>query len=127
MPIRVELSLRLPNSPGALAAVCGSLGRAGVGITALSLEMNGQLRLVVDNHVRAAGVLREDHHHVSQRDVLMVSLSNVPGGLAAVARLVAENGVNVEYAYGGAGEGSAGAVAVLGVSDPQRASAAAGV
>ena len=127
MPVRTELSLRLPNSPGALAAVCAILGREGVGITALALEAGGQLRMIVDNHVRASGALREARHKIVERDVLVISLSNGPGDLATVARLVAESGVNVEYAYGGASESSGRAVAVLGVADPARAAAAAGV
>jgi hypothetical protein len=127
VPVRTELSLRLPNSPGSLAAVCGILGREGVAITALGLEAGGQLRLVVDNHVRASGALRDAHHKIVERDVLVVSVSNEAGGLAAVARLIAESGVNVEYAYGGASDSNARGVAVLGVADPARASAAAGV
>ena len=94
---------------------------------ALSLDTGGQLRLIVDNHVLAAGVLRAKHHQVTERDVLVLSVANAPGGLAPAARLVAEAGVNIEYAYGGALDGSAGAVVVLGVDDAQRASAAAGV
>jgi hypothetical protein len=107
--------------------VCGILGREGVAITALGLEAGGQLRMVVDNHVRAGGALREAHHNIVERDVLVVSVSNEAGGLAAVARLIAESGVNVEYAYGGGPESSSRAVAVLGVADPARAAAAAGV
>ena len=126
MPIRTELSLRLPNSPGALATVCNILGREGVRIAALGLETGGRLRLIVDNHVRASGALREAHHGIVEREVLVVPVSNAPGGLAAVAGLVASSGVNVEYASGGAPESSARAVAVLGVADPARAAAAAG-
>jgi hypothetical protein len=127
MPTRTELTLRLPNSPGALAGVCRLLSDERVNIQALSLESSGQLRLLVDNHVLGAGLLRSRHHQVSERDVLVLSIANVPGGLAPAAKLVADAGVNVEYAYGGAFEGSHGAVVVLGVDDAQRAAAAAGV
>jgi len=127
MPTRTELNLRLPNSPGALSGVCRLLSNERVSISALSLDAGGHLRLIVDNHVLAAGVLREKHHQVSERDVLVLSVAHAPGGLAPAARLVAEAGVNIEYAYGGAPDGSPGAVVVLGVDDAQRASAAAGV
>ena len=56
-----------------------------------------------------------------------MSLPNSPGTLATPLRLVADSGVNVEYAYGGAPEGAAMAAIVLGVADAARASAAAGV
>jgi len=127
MPTRIELSLRLPNSPGALAGVCRLLSDERVNITALSLDGAGQLRLVVDNHILGAGALRARHHQVSERDVLVLAIANAPGGLGPVVRLVADAGVNVDYAYGGGPDGAAGAVVVLGVDDAQRAAAAAGV
>ena len=127
MAIRTELNLRQPNSPGALAGVCRLLSDERVNIQAMALEANGQLRLVVDNHVHGAAVLREHHHQVAERDVIVMALSNAPGGLAATLRLVGDAGINVEYAYGGAAEGGATATVVLGVADAQRAAAAAGV
>lgn len=127
MPTRTELSLRLPNSPGALAGVCRLLSDERVNINALSLDGAGQLRLIVDNHVLAAGILRSRHHQVVERDVLVLSVANMPGGLAPVAKLVADAGVNVDYAYGGTSDGGPAAVVVLGVDDAQRAAAAAGV
>jgi hypothetical protein len=125
--IRTELSLRLPNSPGALAGVCRLLSDERVNILALSLESGGQLRMVVDNHVHAAGVLREHHHQVVEKDVIVTAVSNIPGALAPALRLVSEANVNVEYAYGGGSEGGPTASVVLGVDDAQRASAAAGI
>ena len=127
MAIRTELNLRLPNSPGALAAVCRVLADERVNIVGLSVEPSGQLRLVVDNHVRAAGVLRERHHQVTERDVVMASVSGGPGALAPLLELVAGAGVNVEYAYGTAPEGVGAAAVVLGVENAARAAAAAGI
>jgi hypothetical protein len=125
--IRIELSLRLPNTPGALAGVCQLLSDERVNILAMTLEPTGQLRLVVDNHVHAAGVLREHHHQVTERDVIVTSVPNAPGALAPALRLVADANVNVEYAYSGAAETSAMASVVLGVDNAQRAAAAAGI
>ena len=125
--IRIELSLRLANSPGALAGVCRLLSDERVNVQAMGLEAGGQLRLIVDNHVHAAAVLRDHHHQVTERDVIATAVPNAPGALAPALKLVADAGVNVEYAYGGAQEGSATAMIVLGVDDAQRASAAAGV
>jgi hypothetical protein len=44
-----------------------------------------------------------------------------------VLQLAADAGVNIEYAYGTAPEGSTGAAIVLGVQDAERASAATGI
>jgi len=127
MAIRTELSLRLPNSPGALAGVCRLLSDERVNILAMGLSASGHLRVVVDNHVHGGAVLREHHHQVTERDVIVVTVPNGPGSLAPALRLVADAGVNVEYAYGGGPEASLTAAIVLGVDDALRAAAAAGV
>lgn len=127
MGIRTELNLRLPNSPGAAAAVCQLLADERVNIIAMSLDAGGQFHLVVDNHTRAIGALRNRHHIVTEHPVIFASVSNNAGGLPPVLRLLSEAGINVEYAYGAGPEGSAGACVVLGVDDAQRAAAAAGV
>ena len=127
MAIRTELNLRLPNNPGALAGVCRLLSDERVNILAMTLEAGAQLRMVVDNHVHGAAVLRDHHHQVIEREVIVCALPHTAGALAGPLRLVAEAGVNVEYAYGGADDGSGTASVVLGVDDAMRASAAAGI
>jgi hypothetical protein len=96
--IRTELSLRLPNSPGALAGVCRLLSNERVNVLAMMLEGGGQLRLVVDNHTHGGAILREHHHQVTERDVIVTAVPNGPGGLAPILRLVSDANVNVEYA-----------------------------
>jgi len=125
--IRTELSLRLGNSPGSLAGVCRLLADERVNILVIGLEATGQLRLLVDNHVHAAAVLREHHHQVTERDVIVTTVPNGPGALAPALKLVSDADVNVEYAYGGGSDGGPTAMIVLGVEDAQRAAAAAGV
>lgn len=119
--IRTELTVRLPNNAGALAGVCRLLADARVTVIAMSLDAAGQLRLVVDNHVLGAGVLREQRHQVTERDVLVLAAGNSPDALAAPLRLVAAAGINLNYTYGAAG------AVVLGVDDALRASATAGI
>jgi hypothetical protein len=125
--IRTELSLRLANSPGALAGVCRLLGNERVNVAAMMLEAGGQLRLVVDNHVHAAATLREHHHQVTERDVIVTSVPNTPGSLASALRMVGDANVNVEYAYSGSAEAGPTVLIVLGVDDAMRAAAAAGI
>jgi hypothetical protein len=125
--IRTELNLRLPNSPGALGGVCRLLSDERVNIVALALEAGGHLRMVVDNHVHAAAVLREHHHQVTERDVILMTVPNTPGALAPALKLVSDANVNINYAYAGATDTATIAVVVVGVEDAQRAAAAAGV
>ena len=127
MAIRKELNLRLPNSPGAFAETAKLLATERVNILAAALEANGQLRLVVDNHVRAGSVLRARHHKVAERDVIVASLPNTCGAFASVLGLVSDAGLNIEYAYAGAGEGAGPAVVVLGIEEGARAAAITGL
>ena len=127
MAIRTELSLRLQNSPGAVGGVCRALSNEHVNILAMSVEATGQLRMVVDNPVHGAAVLRERHHTVTERDVVVLALSNAPGSLGTTLKFLSDAGINVDYVYGGAGDGGSSASVVLGVDDAIRASAAAGV
>jgi hypothetical protein len=57
----------------------------------------------------------------------VAAVAGAPGSLAPVLRIVADAGVNIDYAYGTAPEGSRTAAVVLGVPDPERAAAAAGI
>ena len=127
MPVRTELKLRLANSPGALAAVCRALADERINILGMAVEANGHVHLVLDNHGRGAATLRALHHQVVERDVIVVSAANAPGTLAAVLALASAGGVNIEYAYATAAEGSSSATVVLGVEDARRAATAAGL
>jgi hypothetical protein len=126
MAIRTELHLRLPNSPGALASVSRALAGERIDILALMLERTGDLRFVADNPLRAAAVLEQGRHRVTEHEVLAVELPNTQGALAPILGLLLDSGVNVEYAYSGsAGPGSS--LMILGVDDALRASAATGL
>jgi hypothetical protein len=125
MGIRTELSLRLPNSPGAAGAVCRLLADERVNIFAMALDAGGLLHLVVDNLLRATAILRDHHRTVTERDVLVVPIAPGPGGLAPVLESLAAAGVNVNYAYGL--DARSGSSVVIGVDDAMRAAAATGL
>lgn len=127
MAIRTELSLRLPNSPGALGRVCERLAESHVNLLALHLESSGRLRLIVDNPLHAAAMLREHAHQVEERDVLVALLPNTPGTLGRLSRALTEAGVNIEYAYASAADEGASAAVVLGVPDATKAAIIAGL
>ena len=124
--IRTELSLRLPNSPGALAGICRLLSDEHVNILARAVESSGRLHMVVDNPVRASSALAAQHHQVSQQDVLIVTASHQPGGVAPVLALISDAGINVNYVYGAGTDGAPSAAIVIGVDDALRASTSVG-
>ncbi len=127
MAIRTELTLRLENSPGALARLCQELAREKVNVIAMNLEGSGVLHLVPDNPVHAAGLLRDRDYALEQREVLYVQLPNGPGAIGAATRALGNAGVNIDYAYASAVNEHQITALVVAVDDAQRAAAAAGM
>jgi hypothetical protein len=125
--IRTELTLRLQNSPGALARVCDLLASDRVNISALMLEPSGVTRFIVDNPVHAAGMLRQRNYEVVEHEVLFVQTSNQPGAFDTIARMLASAGVNLEYVYATVPDNQPNAAIIIGVPDAMRAAAAAGL
>jgi hypothetical protein len=125
--LRTELTLRLQNSPGALARVCDLLASERINVSAMMLEPTGTMRLMVDNPTLAAGILRDRHYEISERTVLFVQLGNQAGTFAAVARLLAASGINLDYVYATVPDNHRHAAVVIGVPDAMRAAAAAGL
>ena len=127
MAIQRELTVKLANSPGTLGRVAQVLGAERINMLAMSIDGSGALRMVVDNPLHAAGSLREQHYQVDERDVLYATLPNEPGSLGKVIRMLAEAGINLDYAYASGIDRVPMVAVVLGVQDAQRASAATGI
>jgi hypothetical protein len=128
MAIRTEITLRLPNSPGAVESVCRTLAAEHVDILALSLEPTGRLHLVVDSPGRAARALEERHQKTEARDVIVVPVPFRSADVAATLALVSSAGINIDYAYAAGAEGpSSGGILVLSVEDAMRAATATGL
>lgn len=127
MAILKEITVKLANSPGSLGRVLQLFGGERINVLAMSIDPSGHLRTVVDNPLHAAGTLREQHYNVEERDVLFTTMPNEPGALGRALRLLAEAGVNVEYAYASGIDRAPMVGVVLGVGDVQKASYAAGL
>jgi organic hydroperoxide reductase OsmC/OhrA len=103
-PTRYDLAIRLAHRPGALAAMGEALGAAGV-----SLEGGGGFAVgdecvahfLVADAERAVAALRAAGIEVlGVREVLVQRLAQeVPGQLGALARAMADAGVNIECVY----------------------------
>ena len=127
MAIRTELTLRLENSPGALARLCQALADEKVNVIAMNLEGSGVLHLVPDNPVHATGLLRARDYALVEREVLYVQLPNGPGAIGSATRMLGDADVNIEYAYATAINEHQTTALVVAVDDAQRAATAAGM
>lgn len=97
-----QISVFIENKPGMTVKITDALGNAGVDIRALSLADTqdfGILRLIVDNTDKAMEALKEAGCITSVTDVIVAELSDTPGAMTETVRLLAENGINIEYIY----------------------------
>jgi hypothetical protein len=97
-----QISVFVENRPGALQSMTAVLAENGIDMRAFSLAETsdfGIARVIVDDVYRTTTALRDAGFVHSVTQVLGVALSDVPGGLDKVLRVLAEAGVNVEYMY----------------------------
>jgi len=97
-----QLSIFVENKSGRLAEITAVLEANSIDIRALSVADNtdfGILRLIVDRPDEAAAALKKSGMTVSLNDVMAVSIPDSPGGFAAVAKLMADAGIGIEYMY----------------------------
>ena len=97
-----QLSVFVENKPGKLVEALETLANASIDLRALSLADTsdfGILRAIVDKPEKALEVLGEAGFLVKTNEVLAVVIGDKPGGLAAVVRVLSEEGVDIEYTY----------------------------
>jgi len=124
MHVQTQFSIFLVNRPGVLAGLTTALGEAKVNLEALCLVDSGEsgvLRIVSEDPDAVRAVLGKEHDRWTETDVLVLDMSNTPGGFAAVARMLADGGVNILYAYCTAGIDVKRNIAVFKVADLEKA------
>lgn len=103
--VRHDLAIRLPDRPGALAALGEVLGAAGVSIEGGGgFSVGGDAAIVhflVEDAAAAAAALRAANIELlAVREVVAQRLDQErPGQLGALARAMADAGVNIECVY----------------------------
>jgi hypothetical protein len=106
MAMMTQFSVFLINKPGVLAQVIDAVAQAKINVVALTIvdaQEHGVLRVVGDEPERLRGVLGKLNLPTHENAVLAVELSNRPGALATVLGGLAQQHVNIEYAYVTAG------------------------
>ncbi len=97
-----QLSIFIENRSGRLHEVFKTLGEAKIIIRALSVSDTsdfGILRLIVRNPEKAATVLKENMFTVHLNDVFMIAAADLSGGLGSALKVLAEEGISIEYMY----------------------------
>jgi hypothetical protein len=97
-----QLSIFVENKPGRLAEITEILAGADVDLRAMSIADTadfGILRIIVNDTNKALAALKDAGCTVSVTNVLAVAITDEPGSLAKVIRVLSDNGVSVEYLY----------------------------
>lgn len=124
MRLATQLAVFLENRPGTLARVCDALGEAGINILAITTSDTVDhtvVRMVVSEARKAIFLLEERGTLVAENEVVLFEGRNQPGSLAAVARLLAEQKINIEYLYSATDPKEEKGLMVMRVSEPARA------
>lgn len=98
-----QVSVFAENKPGRIEKIARILAEAHINIRAITISSAngfGVVKILVDQPQKAFEVLREQGLPVYLQEVIAVVLEDAPGGLHRVAKVLADNGINVEDAYG---------------------------
>jgi hypothetical protein len=119
-----EVTARLENKPGRLAKICSALAHEKINIRALCVMDTGDrsvLRLVTDGLEPTKQVLTSLGTEFEQREVLAVELENRPGALSRVLERLAQEHINVEYAYVSGTSAPGRSLAIFNTTNAKRA------
>jgi hypothetical protein len=123
MRVVTQFSIYLINKPGVLAAVTGALAKAKVNILALALMDSGEhgaLRIVCDEVDVARAVLGRTSERWTETEVIVMDLENRPGSFSGVAQRLADEHINITYAYCSGGAPGGRTTAVFKVADTKK-------
>lgn len=119
-----QISAFLANKPGVLADLCSALTERQVNIRAMSVLDTvdiGTFRMLVDNVTIAKEALREAGAAYVVTPVITIQIPNKPGAFARIARALGNAGINIDYVYATAQQGTDHSLGVFRISDPKAA------
>ena len=122
-----QISVFVENKKGALEAVLKVFSDNGVGLRAMTIADTkdyGILRVIVDDQAAAVEALNKAEVLHSVNDVVAVEAADVPGGLAAVLKVILDAGIDIEYTYAFVIQSGEYACAILRLSDTEAGEAA---
>jgi hypothetical protein len=119
-----EVTARLENKPGRLAKICSALAQEKINIRALAVMDTSErsvLRLITDRLDDTRKVLTALGTEFEVGEVLAVEVEDRPGSLARVLERLADEHINVEYAYASASGQPGRSIAVFCTANPKKA------
>lgn len=103
MEIVKQLAIFLENKPGALLRLTQDLVSMDINILGMSVTDSidhAVVRMIVDKPTEAIHLMGEAGVLVLECDLVRVTLRNRPGELQKFCQKLADENINIEYAYG---------------------------
>ena len=122
MAIHKQFVVFMRSKEGAMAQLTRDLSREKLNLLALyapDASGYGIIRFLVDEPSRARRILERRKYTYATEDVVTTTLQHKPGGLANVARELANAGIDIKYAYATASDVKGKALLVLAVDEPK--------
>ncbi|MDR3262935.1 MAG: amino acid-binding protein [Clostridiales bacterium] len=119
-----QIAVFLENKKGRLSEMTKVLGNAGVDLIALTIADTkefGIVRFITKDNEKVLSLLKENGYTATRTELLGVEVSDVPGGLHDVLRLLGDGGIEIEYLYSFARTYLKKAVILFKVGDNQKA------
>jgi len=119
-----EITVKVRNEIGVLAALSKTLAEKGLNILAVSGWVegeNGLIHLVTDDNLRAVDTLRKSQFNPQERDVVLTEVPHKPGMLRHVTEKLSAGGIDVHHLYASATGDSAHSLIVFASANNDRA------
>lgn len=119
-----QVSVSLVNKPGRLSAMLAALAKGKVALRALAVMDSGdrgRVRFVPDDFSAASDVLEKMNTRFEVSDVLLVDLPAQPGAFRKICEKLANEHLNIDYAYCSFSRPKGGELAVVRVNDLAKA------
>ncbi|RAP49326.1 MAG: acetolactate synthase [Methanosphaera sp. SHI613] len=115
-----QLSIFLENKEGRMLNTLDIIEELDINIRALSIADTsefGILRLIVTDPLKVKEELEKRDFIVKLTDVIPVAISDEPGGLNKILRLLSDNNINLEYLYAFVEQQTYEAIVILRLDD----------
>lgn len=118
-----QLSVFMENRAGQLVEITTVLADSNIDLRAINIAETanyGVLRLITDDPRRSAAILSEQGFVVAVTDVVAMAVPDHPGALNEALRVLAKEGIDIEYMYSVFGHRNGMAYMIFRVADPEK-------
>ncbi|MCK9265511.1 ACT domain-containing protein [bacterium] len=98
-----QISIFVENKPGKINKITGILEKSKINMKAMTIADSGSfgiIKLITDDNDKAFAILKEENFLVSFQEVVVVEMPDKVGAFHKVAKILEDEGINIEDAYG---------------------------